>query len=142
MGVYWKMNNMNKGSKWSKYKNRATGDIIEARPNTKFPEYRLLRWDEGVFGGVKTCTSMLVTDFEKGYIKVKQRYFYVVYQYDKGGVKYAATSYSITDNGSHFNLNLFVSNVEKYENGTSVIVTNFIEFKTEKDFMDFKGDRL
>ena len=134
MGVYWKMNNMNNGSKWSKYKNKATGDIVEARPNTEFPEYQLLRWDDGVFGGV------LVTDFEKEYIKVKQRYFYVVYQYDKGGIKYTATSYSITDNGSHFNLNLFVSNVEKYENGSNVIVTNFIEFKTEKDFMDFKGD--
>ena len=134
---------MNKSPKWSKYKNKATGDIVEARPNTKFPEYQLLRWDEGVFGGVKTCTSMLVTDFEKGYIKVKQRYFYVVYQYDKGGIKYTATSYSsITDNGSRFNLNLFVSNVEKYENGSNVIVTNFIEFKTEKDFMDFKGGGL
>ena len=118
------MNNMNKSPKWFKYKNKATGDIVEARPNTKFPEYQLLRWDEGVFGGVKTCTSMLVTDFEKGYIK------------------YTATSYSITDNGSHFNLNLFVSNVEKYENGSNVIVTNFIEFKTEKDFMDFKWGGL
>ena len=136
------MNNMNKGSKWSKYKNKATGDIVEARQNTKFPEYQLLRWDEGVFGGVKTCTSMLVTDFENGYIKVKQRYFYVVYQYDKVGIKYTATSYSITDNGSHFNLATFVSNVEKYENGSSVIITNFIEFKTEKDFMDFKGGGL
>ena len=115
---------MNNGSKWSKYKNKATGDIVEARPNPEFPEYQLLRWDDGVFGGVKTCTSMLVTDFEKEYIKVKQRYFYVVYQYDKGGIKCAATSYSITDNGSHFNLNLFVSNVEKYENGSNVIVTN------------------
>ena len=27
-------------------------------------------------------------------------------------------------------------------NGSSVTVTNFIEFKTEKDFIDFKGDRL
>ena len=35
---------------------------------------------------------------------------------------------------------MFVSNVEKYENGSNVIVTNFIEFKTEKDFKDFKGD--
>ena len=76
---------MNNGSKWSKYKNKATGDIVEARQNTKFPGYQLLRQDEGNFGGVKTCTSMLVTDFEKGYIKVKQRYFYVVYQYDKKG---------------------------------------------------------
>ena len=129
---------MNKGSKWSKYKNKATGDIVEARPNTKFPEYQLLRWDGGNFGGVKTCTSMLVTDFEKGYIKVKQRYFYVVYQYNKGGIKCTATSYSITDDGSHFNLNLFVSNVEKHENGTNVVVTNFIEL-SEQDFMDFKG---
>ena len=83
---------------------------------------------------------MLVTDFEKGYIKVKQRYFYVAYQYDKGGIKYTATSYSITDNGSHFNLTTFVNNVGKYENGTNVVVTNFIEFKTEQDFMNFKGD--
>ena len=58
-----RMNNMKKSSKWSKYKNKATGDIVEARPNTKFPEYQLLRWDDGVFGGVKTCTSMLVTEF-------------------------------------------------------------------------------
>ena len=129
---------MNNGSKWSKYKNKATGDIVEARPNTKFPEYQLLRWDEGVFGGVKTCTSMFVTEFEKGYIKMKQRYFYVVYQYDKGGIKYTATSYSITDNGSHFNLTTFVNNVGKYESGSNVIVTNFIEL-SEQDFMDFKG---
>ena len=130
---------MNKGSKWSKYKNKATGDIVEARQNTKFPEYQILRWDEGVFGGVKTCTSMLITEFEQEYELLKQRCFYVVYQYDKGGIKYTATSYSITDDGSHFNLTTFVNNVEKYENGTSVVVTNFIEFKTEKDFMDFKG---
>ena len=133
---------MNKGSKWYKYKNKATGDIVEARPNVKFPEYQLLRWDEGVFGGVKTCTSMLVTDFEQEYELIKQRYFYVVYQYNKEGIICTATSYSITEDGGHFNLNLFVSNVEKYENGSNVVVTNFIEFKTEKDFMDFKGDRL
>lgn len=89
--------------------------------------------------GVKTCTSMFVTEFEKGYIEVEQRYFYVVYQYDKEGIKYTATSYSITDDGSHFNLNVFVSNVEKYENGSNVIVTNFIEFKTEKTLWISKG---
>ena len=43
MGACWEMNNMNKCSKWSKYKNKTTGDIVEARPNTKFPEYQLLR---------------------------------------------------------------------------------------------------
>ena len=139
MGVYWKMNNMTKGSKWSKYKNKATGDIVEARPNTKFPEHQLLRWDDGVFGGVKTCTSMLITDFEKGYVEVNQRYFYVVYQYNQKGAIRMASAYSIADDGNHFNLNLFVSNVEKYENATGVVVTNFIEFKSEQDFMDFKG---
>ena len=142
MGVYWKMNNMKKSSKWYKYKNKATGDIVEARQNTKFPEYQLLRWDEGNCGGVKTCTSMFVTEFEKGYIELEQRYFYVVYQYDKGGIKYTATSYSITDNGSHFDLTTFVSNAEKYENGTNVVVTNFIEFKTEQDFKDFQRGGL
>lgn len=136
------MNDMKKISKWHKYKNKATGDIVEARPNTQFPEYQLLRWDEGNFGGVKTCTSMLITDFEKGYIKMKQRYFYVVYQYDKGGIKYTATSYSITDDGSHFNLVTFVNNVGKYENGNGVIVTNFIEFKSEEDFKDFQKGGL
>ena len=135
--MYWRMNNMNKGSKWSKYKNKATGDIVEARQNTKFPEYQILRWDEGNFGGVKTCASMFVTDFEQEYELLKQRCFYVVYQYDKGGIKYTATSYSITDDGSHFNLTTFVNNVEKYENGTSVVVTNFIELD-EKDFKDFQ----
>ena len=88
---------------------------------------------------VPPCSSQ---NLNKGYIEVEQRYFYVVYQYDKGSIKDTATSYIITDNGSHFNLNLFVSNVEKYENGSNVIVTNFVEFKTEKDFMDFKGCEL
>ena len=135
------MNNMNKGSKWSKYKNRATGDIIEARPNTKFPEYRLLRWDEGVFGGVKTCTSMLVTDFEKGYIKVKQRYFYVVYTaYSKGGKSRRDNSFSVTEDGSHFNRVKFINSVKKHEKSVKVVIDNFIEL-TEQDFEDFqRGD--
>ena len=107
------MNNMNKGSKWSKYKNKATGDIVEARPNTKFPEYQLLRWDEGVFGGVKTCTSMLVTDFEKGYEILKQRYFYIAYTAIlKGGKSRKDNSFSITEDGSHFNNIQFINNVK------------------------------
>ena len=128
---------MNNGSKWSKYKNKATGDIVEARPNTKFPEYQLLRWDEGVFGGVKTCTSMFVTEFEKGYIKMKQRYFYIAYTaYSKGGKTIKNNLFSITEDGSHFNSIQFINNVKKYEKATRVIIDNFIELD-EQDFKDF-----
>ncbi len=142
MGVYWRMNNMNNGSKWSKYKNKATGDIVEARPNTKFPEYQLLRWDEGVFGGVKTCTSMLVTDFEKGYIKVKQRYFYIAYTTIlKGGKIRKDNSFSITEDGSHFNNIQFINNVKKREKATKVVIDNFIELD-EQDFKDFQRGGL
>ena len=142
MGVYWKMNNMNKSSKWSKYKNKATGDIVEARPNTKFPEYQLLRWDDGVFGGVKTCTSMLVTDFEKGYIKVKQRYFYIAYTAIlKGGKIRKDNSFSITEDGSHFNSIQYINSVKKHEKATKVIIDNFIEL-SEQDFKDFQKGGL
>ena len=130
------MNDMDNGSKWSKYKNKATGDIVEARPNVRFPEYQLLRWDEGVFGGVKTCTSMLVTDFEKGYIKVKQRYFYIAYTAIlKGGKIIKNNCISMTENGSHFNSIQFINSVKKYEKATRVIIDNFIEL----DEQDFKG---
>ena len=132
------MNSMNNGSKWSKYKNKATGDIVEARPNTKFPEYQLLRWDDGVFGGVKTCTSMLVTDFEKGYEILKQRYFYITYTAIlKGGKSRKDNSFSITEDGSHFNNIQFINNVKKHEKATKVIIDNFIELD-EQDFKDFQ----
>ena len=132
---------MNNGSKWSKYKNKATGDIVEARPNTKFPEYQLLRWDEGNFGGVKTCTSMCVTEFESGYIKVKQRYFYIAYTAIlKGGKIRKDNSFSITEDGSHFNSIQFINNVKKHEKSVKVVIDNFIEL-TEQDFKDFqRGD--
>ena len=132
---------MNNGSKWSKYKNKATGDIVEARPNTKFPEYQLLRWDEGVFGGVKTCTSMLVTDFEQEYELLKQRYFYIAYTaIMKGGKIRKDNSFSITEDGSHFNSIQFINNVKKHEKATKVIIDNFIELD-EQDFKDFqRGD--
>ena len=128
---------MDNGSKWSKYKNKATGDIVEARPNVKFPEYQLLRWDEGVFGGVKTCTSMLVTEFEKGYIKVKQRYFYIAYTAIlKGGKIIKNNCISTTENGSHFNSIQFINSVMKHEKSVRVIIDNFIEL-SQQDFMDF-----
>ena len=136
------MNNMNNGSKWSKYKNKATGDIVEARPNTKFPEYQLLRWDERVFGGVKTCTSMLVTDFEQEYELLKQRYFYIAYTAIlKGGKIRKDNSFSITEDGSHFNNIQFINNVKKLEKAVKVIIDNFIELD-EQDFKDFQRGGL
>ena len=132
------MNNMNKSPKWSKYKNKATGDIVEARPNTKFPEYQLLRWDDGVFGGVKTCTSMLVTDFEQEYEILKQRYFYIAYTAIlKGGKSRKDNSFSVTEDGSHFNSIQFINSVKKHEKATKVIIDNFIEL-SEQDFKDFQ----
>ena len=133
---------MNKGSKWSKYKNKATGDIVETRPNTKFPEYQLLHWDEGVFGGVKTCTSMLVTDFEQEYELLKQRYFYIAYTtYSKGGKSCKNNSFCITEDGSHFNSVKFINSVKKHEKATKVIIDNFIELD-EQDFKDFQRGGL
>ena len=135
-------NNMNNGSKWSKYKNKATGDIVEARPNTKFPEYQLLRWDEGVFGGVKTCTSMLIAEFENGYVEVKQRYFYIAYTAIlKGGKSRKDNSFSVTEDGSHFNSIKFINSVKKHEKATKVIIDNFIELD-EKDFQVFQRGGL
>ena len=136
------MNNMNNGSKWSKYKNKATGDIVEARPNVKFPEYQLLRWDEGVFGGVKTCTSMLVTDFEQEYELLKQRYFYIAYTaYLKGGKSCKNNSFCITEDGSHFNSVKFINSVKKHEKSVKVVIDNFIEL-SQKDFKDFQRSGL
>ena len=133
---------LNKCSKWSKYKNKANGDIVEARPNVKFPEYQLLRWDDGVFGGVKTCTSMLVTDFEKEYEMLKQRYFYIAYTtYSKGGKIIKNNSFSITEDGSHFNSIQFINNVKKHEKSVKVVIDNFIEL-SEQDFKDFQRGGL
>ena len=128
---------MNKCSKWYKYKNKTTGDIVEARPNVKFPEYQLLRWDDGVFGGVKTCTSMLVTDFEKEYETLKRRYFYIAYTtYSKGGKIIKNNSFSITEDGSHFSIIQFINSVKKHEKSVRVVIDNFIELD-EQDFKDF-----
>ena len=129
---------MNNGSKWSKYKNKATGDIVEARQNTKFPEHQLLRWDEGNFGGVKTCTSMLITEFEQEYELLKQRYFYIAYTaIIKGGKSRKDNSFSITEDGSHFNSIQFINSVKRHEKAVKVIIDNFIELD-EKDFKDFQ----
>ena len=39
------MNNMNKSPKWSKYKNKATGDIVEAKQHQVFPELQTVNFN-------------------------------------------------------------------------------------------------
>ena len=85
---------------------------------------------------------MLVTDFENGYVEVKQRYFYVVYTTIlKGGKVRKDNSFSITEDGSHFNNIQFINNVKKLEKAVKVIIDNFIELD-EQDFKDFQKGGL
>ena len=80
---------------------------------------------------------MLVTDFEKGYIKVKQRYFYIAYTAIlKSGKIIKDNSFSITEDGSRFNRVKFINSVKKHEKSVKVVIDNFIEL-TEQDFKDF-----
>ena len=135
---------MNKGSKWSKYKNKATGDIVEARPNVKFPEYQLLRWDFNFDNGcgVQIEDSMLIADFEQEYELLKQRYFYIAYTAIlKGGKIIKNNCISTTENGSHFNSIQFINSVKKHEKSVKVIIDNFIELD-EQDFKDFQRGGL
>ena len=133
------MNNMNKGSKWSKYKNKATGDIVEARQHQVFPELQTVSFDSGVANTSPLNFDIPINEFEQEYELIKQRYFYIAYTtYSKGGKSRKDNSFSITD-GSHFNRIKFVNSVKKHEKATKVIVDNFIELD-EQDFMDFKGD--
>ena len=92
--------------------------------------------------GVQIEDSMLVTDFEQEYELLKQRYFYVAYTtYSKGGKIIKNNSFSITEDGSHFNSIQFINNVKKYEKATRVIIDNFIELD-EQDFKDFQKGGL
>ncbi len=92
--------------------------------------------------GVQIEDSMLITDFEQEYELLKQRYFYIAYTAIlKGGKIIKNNSFSITEDGSHFNSIQFINNVKKYEKATRVIIDNFIELD-EQDFKDFQRDGL
>ena len=141
MVVYWKMNNMNikENTTW-KNKN-SSGSVVVNKvvdDRKRFNGVRVyFNFDNGC--GVQIEDSMLVTDFEQEYELLKQRYFYIAYTtYSKGGKIIKNNSFSIT-NGSHFNSIQFINNVKKHEKAVKVVIDNFIEFKTEQDFMDFKG---
>ena len=56
-------------------------------------------------------------------------------------VKRKNNSFSITENGSHFNSIQFINNVKKHEKATRVIIDNFIEL-SQQDFKDFQRGGL
>ena len=88
--------------------------------------------------GVQIEDSMLVTDFEREYEMLKQRYFYIAYTaIMKGGKIRKDNSFSITEDGSHFNSIQFINNVKKHEKSVNVVIDNFIELD-EQDFKDFQ----
>ena len=91
--------------------------------------------------GVQIEDSMLVTDFEKEYEMLKQRYFYIAYTaIIKGGKSRKDNSFSVTDDGSHFNSIQFINSVKKHEKAVKVVIDNFIEL-SQQDFKDFqRGD--
>ena len=92
--------------------------------------------------GVQIEDSMLVADFEQEYELLKQRYFYIAYTAIlKGGKSRKDNSFSITEDGSHFNSIQFINSVKKHEKAVKVIIDNFIELD-EKDFKDFQRGGL
>ena len=131
---------MNNGSKWSKYKNKATGDIVEARQHQVFPELQSVTFDSGVANTEPLSFDIPINEFEREYEMLKRRYFYIAYTAIlKGGKIIKNNSFSITEDGGHFNSIQFINSVKKREKATKVIIDNFIELD-EQDFKDFKKE--
>ena len=129
---------MNKCSKWSKYKNKATGDIVEAKQHQVFPELQTVIFDSGVANTEPLNFDIPINEFEQEYEPLKQRYFYIAYTtYSKSGKIIKNNSLSITEDGSHFSSIQFINSVKKHEKATRVIIDNFIELD-EQDFKDFQ----
>ena len=59
----------------------------------------------------------------------------------KGGKIRKDNSFSVTENGSHFNSIQFINSVKKHEKSVKVVIDNFIEL-TEQDFKDFQRGEL
>lgn len=94
------------------------------------------KFDNGC--GVQIEDSMLIADFEQEYELIKQRYFYIAYTaYSKGGKSRKDNSFSVTEDGSHFNSVKFINSAKKHEKATRVVIDNFIELD-EQDFKDFQ----
>ena len=123
------------------YRNKTTGDIVEAKQHQVFPELQTVSFDGGVANTEQLSFDIPISEFEQEYESLQQRYFYIAYTAIlKSGNIIKNNSFSITKDGGHFNSIQFINSVKKREKAKKVIIDNFIEFKTKQDFMDFKGD--
>lgn len=120
------------------YRNKATGDIVSAKQHQVFPELQTVSFDSGVANTEQLSFDIPIGEFEQEYELLKQRYFYIAYTAIlKGGKSRKDNSFSITENGSHFNSIQFIKNIMKHEKATRVVIDNFIELD-EQDFKDFQ----
>ena len=124
------------------YRNKSTGDIVEAKQHQVFPELQTVSFDSGVANTSPLSFDIPINEFEQEYELLKQRYFYIAYTtYSKGGKSRKDNSFSITEDGSHFNRVKFINSVKKHEKAIKVIIDNFIEL-SEQDFKDFQKSGL
>ena len=124
------------------YRNKKTGDIVEAKQHQVFPELQLVSFDSGVANTEQLSFDIPINEFEQEYELLKQRYFYIAYTtYSKSGKSKKDNSFSMTEDGSHFNRVKFINNVMKHEKAVKVIIDNFIELD-EQDFKDFQKGGL
>ena len=109
-----------------------------AKQHQVFPELQSVTFDSGVANTEPLSFDIPIGEFEREYELVQQRYFYIAYTtYSKGGKIIKNNSFSITEDGSHFNNTKFINSVKKHEKSVKVVIDNFIEL-SEKDFKDFQ----
>ena len=124
------------------YRNKSTGDIVEAKQHQVFPELQTVSFDSGVANTEQLSFDIPISEFEQEYEPLKQRYFYIAYTAIlKCGKSRKGNSFSVTEDGSHFNSVKFINSVKKHEKAVKVIIDNFIELD-EKDFKDFQKGGL
>ena len=132
------MNNMNTQT----YRNKATGDIVEAKQHQVFPELKTVSFDSGVANTEPLSFDIPIGEFEQEYEMCKHRYFYIAYTAIlKGGKSRKDNSFCTTEDGSHFNRVKFIDSVKKHEKAVKVIIDNFVEL-SEQDFKDFQRGGL
>ena len=138
MVMYWRMNNMNTQT----YRNKTTGDIVSAKQHQVFPELQTVSFDSGVVNTESLSFDIPINEFEQEYELLKKQYFYIAYvAIMKGGKIIKNNSFSITEDGSHFNSIQFINSVKKHEKAIKVIIDNFIEL-SQQDFKDFQRGGL
>lgn len=124
------------------YRNKKTGDTVLAKQHQVFPELQTVSFDSGVANTEQLSFDIPTNEFEQEYELIKQRYFYIAYTtYSKSGKSKKDNSFSMTEDGSHFNRVKFINNVMKHEKAVKVIIDNFIEL-SEQDFKDFQRGGL